>query len=64
MTRNTAPLWRVTGISRTGKPYMMKVRAVDHDEATRKGRPHPEMQVISVVLADTETQFPPALRGH
>jgi hypothetical protein len=63
MPRNTAPLWRVTGISRTGKPYIMKVRAGDHDEASRKARPHPEMQVVSVVL-ETETQYPPTIRGH
>jgi hypothetical protein len=63
MTRNTAPLWRVTGISRNGKPYIMKVRASDHDEASRKARPHPEMQVVSVVLDTTETH-PPKLCGH
>jgi hypothetical protein len=63
MPRNTAPLWRVTGISRAGRPYIMKVRASDHDEASRKARPHPEMQVVSVVL-ETETQYPPTIRGH
>jgi hypothetical protein len=63
MPRNTAPLWRVTGISRTGKPYIMKVRASDHDEASRKARPYPDMQVVSVVL-ETETQYPPTIRGH
>jgi hypothetical protein len=63
MPRNTAPLWRVTGISRNGQPYTIKVRASDHDEAIRKGRPNPEMQVVSVVLAEAEA-YPPTLRGH